>query len=69
MESLNTQAIESKSSELDGLEESFAQALHISKDKKMDDCSQDKIVIQNYLSGMTVNDSKPCLQDNYDVGF
>jgi DNA-directed RNA polymerase II subunit RPB1 len=68
MESLNTQAIES-SSKVDDLADSFAEALHISKDKKMDECSQEKIVIHNYLSGMSVSDSKPCMQDNYDVGF
>jgi DNA-directed RNA polymerase II subunit RPB1 len=67
MESLNTQATltaESKSA-MDELEASFAQALNISKGE----CSQEKIVINNYLSGMAVNDAKPCLQDNYDVGF
>jgi DNA-directed RNA polymerase II subunit RPB1 len=71
MESLNTQAtliIESKSA-MEDLEESFSQALHISKETKIDECSQEKIVINNYLSGMTVNDSKPCLQDNYNIGF
>jgi len=71
MESLNTEAalvLESKS-EMDELSEAFSQALNISKGNKMDECSQDKIVINNYLSGMTVKDSKPCLQDNYDVGF
>jgi DNA-directed RNA polymerase II subunit RPB1 len=71
MESLNTQAtliIESKSA-IEDLEESFSQALHISKETKIDECSHEKIVIQNYLSGMTVNDSKPCLQDNYNIGF
>jgi len=67
MESLNTQATltaDSKSA-MDELEASFAQALNISKGE----CSQEKIVINNYLSGMAVNDAKPCLQDNYDVGF
>ena len=67
MEALNTQATltaETKST-MDELEESFAQALNISKGE----CSQEKIVINNYLSGMAVNDSKPCLQDNYNVGF
>ena len=71
MESLNTQAtlvLESKS-EMDELSESFSQALTISKEKKMDECSQEKIIINNYLSGMSVKDSKPCLQDNYDIGF
>jgi len=71
MESLNTQAtlvLEYKS-EMDELSESFSQALTISKEKKMDECSQEKIIINNYLSGMTVKDSKPCLQDNYDIGF
>ena len=66
MESLNTEAslvVESKSA-MEDLESAFSQA-----SKKIDDCSQEKIVIQNYLSGMQVHDSKPCLQDNYDVGF
>jgi hypothetical protein len=69
MESLNTEAslvLESKSA-MEDLESAFSQATKGSK--LMEDCSQEKIVIQNYLSGMQVHDSKPCLQDNYDVGF
>jgi DNA-directed RNA polymerase II subunit RPB1 len=72
MEEWNTQSeisMEKTSSVMEELEAQFSQALHISKETRMDECSQEKIVIQNYLSGMTVNDSKPCLQDNYDVGF
>jgi DNA-directed RNA polymerase II subunit RPB1 len=70
MEEWNTQSAlvsESKSS-MEDLADSFEQAMG-GGDKRMDECSQEKITIQNYLAGMTVNDAKPCLQDNYDVGF
>lgn len=71
MEEWNTQSELSSSVSTSNLakniEDQFAQA--ISKEMKMDECSSEKIVIQNYLSGITVKDTKPCLQDNYDVGF
>jgi DNA-directed RNA polymerase II subunit RPB1 len=42
----------------------------ITPEKQMDKCSAENIKISNYLSGMpTVEETKPCLSDNYDMGF